>query len=177
MGQNIYPNLYNSPFKKEVNIEQKPPKRSFYFRHKRIIKIGIFFILLALVYWKYFIYIDIKNGCFITISPSILELSNSVMKKGLQVLKYGAPEDYAKVCQHVNKINPNISCAGFGGGCFQQNSPKTIDISTSNRSILWTSLIIVHETCHVIQFQTTGKNEEGPCYEAMDNTMAKLVIY
>lgn len=134
-------------------------------------------ILLALVYLKYFIYIDIKNNCFITIKPSILEFSNAVMKKGLRVLKYGSPEDYAKVCQYVNKINPNISCAGFGGGCFQNNNPKSIDISTSNRSLLWTSLIIVHETCHVIQFQIAGKTEEGPCYDAMDKTMSKLVAY
>ncbi len=120
------------------------------------------------IWWQY-VYIDSGASCRIFIAPSILEFNNATVKQGLHLLKYGDPENYAFVCQRVHYINPNFACGGtVWGGCFRPpsngESGKRIDISTSNKDVLWTSSIIVHESCHVSQFEESRSYDEQECY-------------
>lgn len=148
----------------------------------KFIKIFIILILGGWLIYRYFFYIDVFNGCFIKIKPSITELSSVNIKKAIKVLKKAEPSEYKKLCRYVNVINPNFSCGGFQGGCFYSSNPnpKEIDISTSRQEFLgWTAAIIVHETCHAIQFREkgqTGLNEEE-CYLTHDNLLQKIVVY
>lgn len=121
---------------------------------------------------------DIKNGCYIKISPAILEFSNTNIKKALKILKYGSFSDYRNLCEYVETITPFMSCGGFEGGCFYQTSPKTIYVSTSNRSVLQTTNVLVHETCHAMQLARgdKGLNEEE-CYADGDRILQSLVQF
>lgn len=143
----------------------------------RFKKTFIILFILSFVYFKYFYYMDIKNGCYIKIKPAILEFSNTSIKKAIKILKYGSPSDYKNLCVYVKTIDPFISCGGFEGGCFYTTNPKTISISTSNRSLLQTTNVLVHETCHATQFAHSGTLEEGECYAAGDRILENLVQF
>ncbi len=103
--------------------------------NKRVIKISIFLIFLAFLWYRYFFYADIPTDCYLRIKPSLLEFSNTNIKRAIKTLKHGSPDDYRKLCAYVDIIDPNISCGGFGGGCFypSKKSARSIDISTSQR--------------------------------------------
>lgn len=121
---------------------------------------------------------DIKNGCYIKIKPAILEFSNTSIKKAIKILKHSSPPDYRDLCKYVKTITPFISCGGFEGGCFLQDTPKTIYVSTSNRSLLQTTNILVHETCHAMQFARGNQGlDESECYAAGDRILQKLVQF
>ncbi len=147
----------------------------FLLRYKKTFIILFLFVLL---FFRYFYYMDIKNGCYLTIEPAILEFNNTSIKKAIKILKYGSPLDYRDLCKYVETITPFMSCGGFEGGCFMQNTPKTIYVSTTRRSILQTTNVLVHETCHAKQFARGEKafNEEE-CYAEGDRILQNLVKF
>lgn len=143
---------------------------------KKFLKILILFAIISFVIHHYFFYIDLSNGCFIKIKPSIFELSTNNIKKAIKILKHATPDEYLKLCTHVKTINPNPSCGGFGGGCFYTRYNGQIEISTSNKSFLGqTAAIIVHETCHAIQHNEKRDLNEPECY-GLDNEVLKSLI-
>ena len=79
----------------------------------------IIFLLVSFTY-KYFFYVDYKNGCFVKIIPSVaMEFSNSNIKRSIEILKYGSPADYQNFCTYVDTIDANVDCGGFEGGCYR----------------------------------------------------------
>jgi len=146
---------------------------------KRWLKILIGLGVLGIIICRYFFYVDLGSRCRISISPSILEFNNLTVKRSIDILKYGSPSDYRDLCKYVGKINPNISCGGFGGGCFRNSEfnkgGRTIDVSTANGSLLWTAAVIVHETCHARQLYEKRGFSETECYDAMDETLKRIV--
>lgn len=142
---------------------------------KKIFKIFVILLICAGIYYKYFFYYDYKNNCAITITPSF-ELSNVTIKKAIEVLKYGSPEDYQNLCSNVNTISTTVSCGGFGGGCYEHN-PGKITVSSSGRKLLSSAAIIVHETCHAMQDNENRPASEEECYRANDKTLRTLVEF
>lgn len=146
---------------------------------KKILKITFWTGVAGFLIYHFFFYADFKNYCFVKIKPSITEFSNLNIKRAIRVLKNGSPSDYRTFCAHVDTIDPNPSCGGFGGGCFysREDRARTIDISTSNRDLVWTSAIIMHETCHAIQYQEKRPLSEDECYLVDDKTIKTLMQY
>ena len=146
---------------------------------KKFFKTCFWLLLAGFLIYRYFFYVDFSNYCFVKIKPSITEFSNLNIKRAIKVLKHGSPSDYANFCAHVDTIDPNPSCGGFGGGCFysKESRKSTIDISTSNRDLVWTAAIIMHETCHVIQYQEGRPLSEDECYHVDDSTIKTLMQY
>ena len=145
--------------------------------------IGVAVALVTALALRYLVYADVGSGCYIFIRLSFVGDSNTTIKRALETLRHGSPDDYRKVCTHVATINPNPSCGGFGGGCFWHNKDNriraTIDVSTEN-GLIWTVGIIVHETCHAIQFQEgrpPGHDLETECYREDDRILRALVRF
>ena len=141
---------------------------------------GLVVVLLAA---RYLVWIDLPDHCVITIRPSLVGYDNTTVKRALETLRHGSPEDYRKVCVHVATINPNPACGGFGGGCFWhhegQKGRATIDVSTEH-GLIWTVAIIVHETCHAVQYhegRPPHTNLEDECYSEDDRIMRALVQF
>lgn len=134
--------------------------------------------LVIFVVVKFFFWIDLATPCRITIRPSITELSNLTMKRALGVLRHAMPEEYAKVCTHVGAINPNPVCGSLGYGCFQATPANrgraTIDIGTETGSLIMTAAVIVHETCHAIQFHENRQMVEEECQAADERVVVHL---
>lgn len=158
-------NMSNSPFINAIY------RKLFGTTHTTTIRkvLKYFFVTLVLIslWYHFFIYIDIRNSCYITIRPALIEFSNVTMKKGLQYLKDDFPNEYTKVCKNVSTINPNISCGGFGGGCYSEykGNPGVIDISTTYGKYKNAAKVIVHETCHAMQFNEGRPFDESECYK------------
>lgn len=146
---------------------------------KKIIKILVLFLFFVFITYRYFYYVDLSNDCYLKIKPSLMEFSNTNIKRAIKTLKHGSPDDYNKLCVYVDTIDPNLSCGGFGGGCFypSKKSARTIDISTSQRDLAWTAAIIMHETCHSMQFQQDRTLSEQECYEVDDATIKQIVKF
>jgi len=145
---------------------------------KKIVKISILILIIGFFIYRYFFYIDFSNSCYIKIKPSFTELSNSNIKEAIKILKLTSPDEYDKLCSNVKIINPNLSCGGFGGGCFYKSSGREIDISTAHSGFLaQTAAIIIHETCHAIQYQEGRNLSEQECYEADDVILKRIVEY
>jgi hypothetical protein len=142
---------------------------------RRIIKIIIIVLLCASVYYKYFFYYDHENGCAIKITPSF-EMSNTTIKNAIEVLKYGSPEEYKNLCTNIDTISTDVSCGGFGGGCYE-HTPRRITISTSGRKLLITAAIITHETCHAVQDKENRTMDENECYKASDRALDTLAEF
>ncbi|MFH0892131.1 MAG: hypothetical protein V1867_05115 [Candidatus Falkowbacteria bacterium] len=144
--------------------------------------IKIFFLLLltgALIY-KFFFYYDPGNKCLIRLKPSLTEWSNGNIKEGIKVLKHAVPDEYKKLCAYVDKINPNYSCGGLGGGCYISGKAPTreIDISTVYDGFLgWTAAVIAHETCHAVQHEEGRPFNETECYGIGDYVLNSTVVY
>jgi hypothetical protein len=100
------------------------------------------------------------------------------MKRALGVLQRAMPEEYAKVCTHVAAINPNPVCGSLGYGCFQASPANrgraTIDIGTETGSLIMTAAVIVHETCHAIQFHEHRDLIEEECQAADERVVVPL---
>jgi len=145
---------------------------------QKLAKTTLILVIFAILFIRPFFYFDFKHGCKITIYPSLTEYSApKIVKRALRILKKVSPPDYQDVCDRVSVINPNISCAGFGGGCFI-NTPtlsRTIDISTSQRSLAWTVGVIVHETCHAKQGYEKRSFDENECYLEDDRIINDIV--
>ena len=125
---------------------------------------------------RYLIWIDLPGRCVITMRPSLVGYDNTMVKRALETLRHGSPEDYRKVCVHP-------ACGGFGGGCFWhgegQKGRATIDVSTEH-GLIWTVAIIVHETCHAVQYHEGRPphfNLEDECYSEDDRIMRALVQF
>lgn len=133
---------------------------------KKLIKyFGGAFFLLFLIY-HFFFYIDIPNGCFVTIRPSVLEWSNTTIKKGIRYLKKEYKPQYLTFCSNVSTIDPNISCGGFGGGCYSEykSNSGVIDVSTPYGNWKAAAKVIIHETCHAVQFKEKRPFSESECH-------------
>jgi hypothetical protein len=148
----------------------------------RAVALGVLTVVLVLVV-RYFVWVDVGARCVITIRPSLVGYDNSTVKRALETLRHGSPEHYRKVCAHVGAINPNASCGGFGGGCFWHGQDRrgrtSIDVSTEH-GLIWTVAIVVHETCHAIQFhegRPSGFDHEDECYNADHRIMRALVQF
>lgn len=103
-----------------------------------------------------------------------------MIKRAISVVRYASPDDYRNLCAHVNSINPNISCGGFQGGCYSQyknHKPKEIDIGTSNRSLQWTVVVVMHETCHAMQFQEGRPLSEGECHAGEGPLLGRITEF
>jgi hypothetical protein len=143
---------------------------------------GFLAIVVVLVV-RYFVWVDVGARCVIGIRPSLVGYDNSTVKRALETLRHGSPEDYRKVCVHVGTINPNPSCGGFGGGCFwhgqKARGRASIDVSTEH-GLIWTVAIVVHETCHAIQShegRPPGFDYEDECYKEDNRIMKALVRF
>lgn len=134
-------------------------------------------LLLLFFFTKDFYYVDFQNSCYIGIGPSWIEFSNGTIKKAIGTLKIASPKDYKKVCERVSFINPNISCGGMEGGCADPNNPRAIDISSSHNSFMLSLLVIVHETCHTVQFFEKRPVSEEECYSEGSRILKELVTY
>jgi hypothetical protein len=144
----------------------------------RILAVATGVGLFVFVVVKFFFWIDLATPCRITIRPSLTELSNLTMKRALGVLQQAMPEEYAKVCTHVAAINPNPVCGSLGYGCFQTSPANrgraTIDIGTETGSLIMTASVIVHETCHAIQFHENRTLDEAECQAADERVVVHL---
>jgi hypothetical protein len=132
---------------------------------------------------RYFVWIDVGARCVIAIRPSLVGYDNSTVKRALETLRHGSPDDYRQVCTHVATINPNPSCGGFGGGCFWHGEGNrgraSIDVSTEH-GLIWTVAILVHETCHARQFHEGRPPKfdlEQECYGEDDRILRALVQF
>lgn len=146
----------------------------------KLVKFIIFIAIFCLFIYRYFYYIDFSERCYIKLKPSLTELSSQNIKQAIKVLKYAVPGEYQKFCSHVKKINPNIACAGFNGGCYYQYNleKKEIDVSTANSSNLgWTASVIAHETCHAIQHQEGRELSEDECYRKSSEILRATIKF
>ncbi|MDO8620251.1 MAG: zinc-ribbon domain-containing protein [bacterium] len=134
---------------------------------KRFAKIGLGVLVVIFLFFHFFVYFDMENKCFVTVRPALTELSNTTIKKGIRYLRKEFPPQYALFCANVTSINPNISCGGFGGGCYSTYSinPGVIDISTPYGNHKNAAKVIIHETCHAVQFAEKRPFDENECYE------------
>ena len=137
----------------------------------------IVFVITAalLIALRLFVYVDIPNGCRITILPSWFELSNFNIQRSIRILKHASPRDYQDLCDQVSTIDPNLACAGFEGGCFYSTTPRSISVGTSQRSVVWTVGGLVHEVCHAKQFHDGRAMDENECYAA-DGWIVKQIM-
>ena len=134
---------------------------------KKFLKYCAVAFIIVLLFFHFFLYIDLRNGCFVTIRPALTELSNTTVKKGIKYLRKNFPKQYDDFCENVTSIDPNISCGGFGGGCYsasRRSNPSVIDISTTYGAVTNSAKVIIHETCHVIQFKEKRPFDEAECY-------------
>lgn len=131
-------------------------------------------VLFVIFVLKIFLYADFENKCFIKIIPSsTLEFSNLSVKRAINILRLGSPEDYKELCERVSTIDANTDCGGFEGGCYRGG--RKIAVSTSNRTISWTSAVIVHEVCHAKQANDARGFNEQECYAADGRLLKKIV--
>lgn len=167
--------------KVEQYFERKEtrPKRFGSFIKRTFLVLILIGAAAGLIY-HYLLYLDFKNHCYIFIKPSLLEFSSRNVQEAVNVLKYAVPNEYQKLCQYVDTINPNISCGGFQGGCYSayQSNPGEIDIGTAHEQFLgWTAAVIAHETCHAQQFQQGQSFSEQECYEIDDHVLKTIVQF
>jgi hypothetical protein len=134
---------------------------------KQLLKGFIFLLVFAFLIYHLFFYWDFKSSCYITIRPSFTEFSNISIKNGIKFLKSNFPKQYKEFCSNVTSIDPNISCGGYGGGCYMGHlyKPNMIDVSTSYGRYKNAAKVIIHETCHVLQFKDRRPFVEAECYQ------------
>jgi hypothetical protein len=150
---------------------------------RRLVIGGVVAALIVVAVARYFVWLDVGGRCVIGLRPSLVGYDNRTIKRALAALQEASPADYRKVCAHVASINPNPSCGGFGGGCFWHNEGNrgraSIDVSTEH-GLIWTIAIVVHETCHAIQYhegRPPGFDLEQECYAEDDRIMRALVQF
>ncbi|OHA52474.1 MAG: hypothetical protein A3A30_04940 [Candidatus Terrybacteria bacterium RIFCSPLOWO2_01_FULL_48_14] len=144
---------------------------------KGVTTVSVMGLIAAFILFRYFLYIDSSAGCRITILPSWLEFSNLNVQRSIRILKHASPPDYQDLCMYVKTIDPNLACAGFEGGCFYPNRPRSISVSTSQQSAAWTVGVLVHETCHAKQFHEDRPLDEGECYEADSRILKRIAAF
>jgi hypothetical protein len=150
---------------------------------RRLVVVGVVVAVVAVIALRYFVWLDLGGRCVIGLRPSLVGYDNTTVKQALATLQRGSPEDYRKVCAHVAWINPNPSCGGFGGGCFWHHEGNrgraSVDISTED-GLIWTIALLVHETCHAIQYHEGRPPQfdlERECYGEDDRILRTLVQF
>jgi|GEM_PF-1867363 len=141
------------------------------FKKSWTFKILIYFVLPCVILNFWILrYDDFFNGCHIKIQFSLLNWNNLEIKKAIQFIKRKQPDDYEKICRYVKNIDLYLPCSFSAAGCFRNNSPGTIGVYTyqhdENNDPSYTAAIIVHETCHAIQYDEGRINgdRETECY-------------
>ncbi len=131
-----------------------------------VVKIGIVGFLCFALYYHLFLYWDVLNGCYVQIRFPISDFNSTTIKKGILFLKENVPGEYKRFCENVSVIDPNTSCGGFGGGCFRHFSSQdgVIDVSVPYGYVEASAKVLIHETCHVIQFNEGRAGDENECY-------------
>jgi hypothetical protein len=137
--------------------------------------LGTTFLLIFLIF-HFFLYIDIKNGCFIGIIPSLLP-GNLSVKKMVKVIKLTSPDNYELLCSDVRIINKNVSCGGFDGGCYESRKPKSIYIGNDQNNLGLGAAILIHELCHREQLKHNRPFIEEECYKKGWEFMQNIVVY
>ena len=166
--------FYSVEFEKKQFLQSTQRKT---ISSKKIIVIFALTIIILGFFYQFFIHADFENGCFVKIIPSPVEWNNLNIKRAIKILKYGSPPDYKDFCAHIDTIDGNTGCGGFEGGCFQPNSPKTITVSTAQEEKIgaWSVGVIVHETCHAMQYAEGKPLSETECHTA-DSRLLKSII-
>lgn len=124
-----------------------------------------------------FLYIDYKNGCFITLEPGFLEFNNGSIVEGIKLIKKISPTDYKDLCQNVKQISPNVGCGGVHGGCYYESRPNKIYVNASNRDLIWNAEVLIHETCHSMQGNESRPFSEEECYDENERLRRLIVEY
>ena len=132
--------------------------------------------LAGLFVYKNFIYSDPDYGCYIKVIPSF-QPSNWDFHKILTLIKKTDPNSYSYMCKNVDTISKDISCGGLDGGCFYTNKSKTIFIGNDQNNIAVTAAIVVHELCHVKQFNEGRNLVEPECYTSGAHYLSNLYLY
>ena len=107
-----------------------------------------------------------------------MEWNNLEQKRALRFIRDKSPEYYKKVCVYVDTISPDLPCGGSGGGCFREDNPKQIEVSTlghSNNPAI-TAAMIIHETCHSIQREEKRAYSESECYGEMNRFLGGIGV-
>jgi len=178
--------FYRHDDKKKTNVFEETKKENKWkenwiiFKRSLLFKIFFWFIFpVTLVNFWVFRYDDFSNNCHIKIKLSLLEWNNLRIKKALKFTRDNSPNYYHKVCSHIDIISPDLPCGGAGGGCFRVENPRQIEISVENHrdNSSLTAAMIIHETCHSIQYQDkNGALSESECYHEMNNFLQELNI-
>ena len=142
---------------------------------KTIKKILILLIVLPLIALN-FIYADIDNNCYIVLVPFFMP-SNFNTKEALKIIKNTSPEDYSLICENVKFINKNPGCGGFEGGCFYGVKPNAIYLGNDQVNIATAAAIIIHETCHVMQYKEGRTMSEEECHTIDSEYSQKITKY
>lgn len=168
---------FNPPGEASIKFELQPPAGPDWkdvvveFFKSRFFKIAAWIIvpIIILNFWI-FRYDDWTGGCHIGIKISLLEWNNLEQKRALKLIRNKSPEDYKKVCAYVDTISPDLPCGGSGGGCFREDNPKQIEVSTLGHrgDSAITAAMIIHETCHSIQREEKKPYSEPECYGEMN---------
>lgn len=167
-------------FSKKIKGENKWKENWIIFKQTFLFKIFIWFVI-PIVFFNFWVfrYDDFSNNCHIKIKLSLLEWNNLRIKTALKFIRNNSPDYYRKVCSYVDVISPDLPCGGPGGGCFRTGNPKQIEISVQNHrdNPSFTAAMIIHETCHSIQYQDkNGALNESECYHEMNNFLGELNI-
>jgi hypothetical protein len=134
-------------------------------------------VVLSLWFLVYvFLYIDIKNRCFIFTIPTYLP-SNIKTKRVIKFIKKASPQDYENLCTNIRTIDKNISCGGFDGGCYQERKPDKIYLGNDQANLALSAAIVIHEVCHRLQAKENRPFSELECYTKGADFMADVVVY
>jgi hypothetical protein len=147
------------------------------------ISVNKIIILLAIIWLVYesFFYVDPIAGCFVSFRPSVIfEFNTGNIKNSITLLKNAVPDEYQKFCKYVKKVDANLGCGGFGGGCYYANNTTLNEITVSaghDERIEVVAGVVAHETCHAIQFYEKRSMSESECYEIFDKVLNKVVKF
>jgi hypothetical protein len=130
---------------------------------RKLLGIILIISIVGFFIYHYFYYYDPTNGCLIKIAPT-LQPSNWNTSEALHILKNSAPDKYAYLCRKVSIINKNSSCGGLDGGCFYTDTGNTLYIGGDQDNLALTVAIIVHELCHLEQYDSGRTLSEVECY-------------
>ncbi len=161
-----------------------------YFINTIKIYLMVTFVILFLLYlWLnffHFTYKDASADCIIKIKTPTFVWNINETKRALRILKYGVPEEYEKVCRHVEIINSRKeSCSLRAAGCYKGRSDPSskyeISVNPSDQSFsAFEAAAIAHETCHLIQniedrMVGGSVSVEPECYK-ISNKVVKMVV-
>lgn len=112
-----------------------------------------------------FVYIDPYEGCLIVTRPNIMPSAWKVSDI-MKIVKVNDTRTYRLICENITYISKDmpIGCPFYDGGCFKQDTPKTLYVGNDINNLAFTSAILVHEACHLEQWLDKKQFLEGECY-------------